>query len=479
MLPQPYGVRYEVAHDEGFRRIVRRGAVEAVPDAAHSVHVELSGLEPGREYFYRFKVAREISPVGRTCTAPPAAAAVERLRFAFVSCQNYPAGYFNAYADVATQDLDLVVHLGDYIYEGPAAELRAHEPRAEIFTLADYRIRHGQYKTDLDLQAAHAAHPWLVTWDDHEVDNNYADEEADPDAPPEEFLARRAAAYQAYWEHMPLRRSSRPRGPDLDLYRRFAWGRLATFNVLDTRQYRSDQPAACTPDQRDASGYCPSALEPDRTMLGAEQRAWLFEELATTEARWNVLAQQTALAPFDREPAPDARSFGAGDNWDGYVAERQLLLDWIAEHGTRNPVVITGDSHQNWVRNVPPNFTDFDAPPVATELMGTSITSGGDPAAPSTTGLEAAALARADQRRVATVAAAVLKHGVDDPQDAEHGDEDGDPEHVQRRERAERGEEREQGDDGEGQDPEGLAHGLPHARHGGHLLRLESSSCRS
>jgi alkaline phosphatase D len=384
MLPQPYGVRYEVAHDEGFRRIVRRGAVEAVPDEAHSVHVELSGLAPGREYFYRFKVAREISPVGRTRTAPPVAAAVERLRFAFVSCQNYPAGYFNAYADVATQDLELVIHLGDYIYEGAAAELRAHEPRAEIFTLADYRIRHGQYKTDLDLQAAHAAHPWLVTWDDHEVDNNYADEEADPDAPPEEFLARRAAAYRAYWEHMPLRRSSRPRGPDLDLYRRFAWGRLATFNVLDTRQYRSDQPAACSPDQRDASGYCPSALEPDRTILGAEQRAWLFEQLATTHARWNVLAQQTGFAPFDREPAPDARSFGAGDNWDGYVAERQRLLDWIVAHGTRNPMVITGDSHANWIRNVPPNFTDFDAPPVATELMGTSITSGGDPAAPST-----------------------------------------------------------------------------------------------
>jgi alkaline phosphatase D len=385
MPPERYGVRYEVAQDEAFRRVVRRGAVEAVPEEAHSVHVELSGLEPGHEYFYRFKVAREVSPVGRTRTAPPAGAEIDALRFAFVSCQNYPAGYFNAYADVAAQDLDVVVHLGDYIYEGPAAALRAHEPRAEIFSLADYRIRHGQYKTDLDLQAAHAAHPWLVTWDDHEVDNNYADEEADPDAPPEEFLARRAAAYQAYWEHMPLRRSSRPRGPDLDLYRRFGWGRLATFNVLDTRQYRSDQAPVCTPDERDPSGYCPGALAPGRTMLGAEQRAWLFEGLATTQARWNVLAQQTALAPWDREPAPDARSFGAGDNWDGYVAERQELLDWIVARGTRNPVVITGDSHANWIRNVPPNFTDFDAPPVATEFMGTSITSGGDPATPSTT----------------------------------------------------------------------------------------------
>jgi alkaline phosphatase D len=385
MPPQAFGVRYEVAHDDAFRRIARRGAVEALPDEAHSVHVELSGLEPGREYFYRFKVGGDVSAIGRTRTAPPATAAVDRLRFAFVSCQNYPVGYFNAYADVVAQDLDLVVHLGDYIYEGAAADFRVHEPRAEIVSLSDYRIRHAQYKTDLDLQAAHATHPWLVTWDDHEVENNYADEEADPDVPPEEFRLRRAAAYQAYWEHMPLRRASRPRGPDLDLYRRFRWGRLATFNVLDTRQYRSDQPAACTPDQRDASGYCPGALDPDRTILGAEQRDWLLAELATTQARWNVLAQQTGFAPFDREIAPDARSFGVGDNWDGYVAERQRLIDWIAARRTPNPVVITGDSHANWLRNVPPNHIDFDAPPIATEFMGTSITSGGDPATPTTT----------------------------------------------------------------------------------------------
>jgi alkaline phosphatase D len=385
MPARPQLVRFEVARDPGFRRLVRRGAALARPEEAHSVHVELSGLQPGREYFYRFKAGREESPAARTRTAPPPWIPVGRMRFAFASCQNFPVGYFNAYADVAAQDLDLVIHLGDYIYEGASAALRAHAPATETFTLSDYRIRHAQYKTDLDLQAAHAAHPWLVTWDDHEVDNNYADEEADPDMPREEWLARRAAAYQAYWEHMPLRRASRPSGPDLQLYRRYRWGDLATFNVLDTRQYRSDQPAACTPDQADESGYCPEALDPARTMLGAEQREWLFDDLARSRARWNVLAQQTALAPYDRDPSPDSRTFGAGDNWDGYVAERQQLLDWIGARRTRNPVVITGDSHQNWIRNVPPDSFDFAAAPVATEFMGTSITSGGDPPVPSTT----------------------------------------------------------------------------------------------
>jgi alkaline phosphatase D len=315
---------------------------------------------------------------------PPAASAgVRELRFAFVSCQSYPAGYFNSYADIAAQDLDLVVHLGDYIYEGPAAELREHAPLAEIFTLADYRIRHAQYKTDQDLQAAHAALPWLVTWDDHEVDNNYATLESDPDSPLADFTARRAAAYQAYWEHMPLRRTSMPRGPYLDLYRRFSWGELATFNMLDGRQYRSDQPVGSSP--RQPSGYTASALDPTRSMLGDAQREWLVAELATTRTGWNVLANQVAFAPFDRDPTLATREFGGGDNWDGYVAGRQRILDAIATHRPPNPIVITGDSHANWVRNVPPNFTDFDAPPVDTEFMGTSISSGGDPATPTTT----------------------------------------------------------------------------------------------
>jgi alkaline phosphatase D len=381
MKDEVYGIRYELAADEDFNRIIRRGAVEAVPDEAHSVRVELDDLEPAHEYFYRFKFGPTVSPHGRTRTAPLRDHRLERLVFAFVSCQNFPDGYFTPYQEVAaSDDVQAVIHLGDYIYEGPSQTFRKHAPLKEIFTLDEYRIRHGQYKTDLDLQAAHAAHPWLVTWDDHEVDNNYAGTDQDPDAAsPEEFAARRAAAYRAYWEHMPLRRSRKPDGAFFQLYRRFHWGDLATFNVLDGRQYRSDQPLTCTVAQRTPSGYCASALAPDRSMLGAEQRAWLMDELATTTARWNVLANQTGFAPWDRDTNVNRRGFGEGDNWDGYVAERQLLLDHMVASHTPNPVVITGDSHQNWVRNVPPNHTDFDKPPVATEFMGTSISTGGDP----------------------------------------------------------------------------------------------------
>ena len=381
---QPYEVRYEVSHDEDFHSIQRKGTTVALPDEAHSVRVELFGLGPRREYFYRFKAGDEMSPVGRTRTTPPGNSMVESVTFAFVSCQNFADGHFTPYADVAAAaDIEAVIHLGDYIYEGGARVVRAHSPAREIRTLDEYRIRHGQYKTDPHLQAAHAAHPWLVTWDDHEFKNNYADEDLDPDAPVEVVRARRAAAYRAYWEHMPLARGRKPEGPDLQLYRRFRWGKQATFNVLDGRQYRSDQPLGCAADQRDPSGHCPDDLSSARTMLGAEQRQWLLEDLAGTKARWNVLAQQTGFAPFNRATDGATRNFGSGaDSWDGYVAERQQILDWIVEHSTPNPVVLTGDTHQNWVRNVPPDFRSFDGPAVATEFMGTSISTNGDPAVP-------------------------------------------------------------------------------------------------
>jgi alkaline phosphatase D len=383
---EPYEVRYELARDEDFRHVFRHGTTVALPDEAHSVRVKLDELPPEREYFYRFKAGDEISPIGRTRTGPPGNSMVDTLTFAFVSCQNFADGYFTPYADVASApDIEAVIHLGDYIYEGSARVVRAHTPAREIRTLDEYRIRHGQYKTDPNLQAAHAAHPWLVTWDDHEFKNNYADLDLDPNVALEVARARRAAAYMAYWEHMPLSRARKPQGPDLQLYRRFHWGKLATFNVLDGRQYRSDQPLPCTHAQRDVAGYCPSDLDAGRTMLGAEQRDWLLEELATTKARWNVLAQQTGFAPFNRQTPVLPRNFGTeADNWDGYVAERQRLLDWMAEHGTANPVVLTGDTHQNWIRNVPPDYRSFDGAPVATEVMGTSVSTNGDPAIPST-----------------------------------------------------------------------------------------------
>jgi alkaline phosphatase D len=383
---EPYEVQYELAHDEDFRHVFRQGSTAALPDEAHSVRVEFDELPPEREYWYRFKAGDDISPVGRTRTGPPGNSMVDTVTFAFVSCQNFADGLFTPYADVAAApDIEAVIHLGDYIYEGGARVVRAHAPAREIRTLDDYRIRHGQYKTDLDLQAAHAAHPWLVTWDDHEFKNNYANLDFDPDVPIEVARARRAAAYMAYWEHMPLARARKPQGPDLQLYRRFHWGKLATFNVLDGRQYRSDQPATCTNSERDPSGYCPDDLNLEHTMLGAGQRDWLLEELATTKARWNVLAQQTGFAPFNRQTATAPLNFGvASDSWDGYVAERQRILDWMVEQRTENPVVLTGDTHQNWIRNVPADFRSLDGAPVAAEVMGTSISTNGNPANPST-----------------------------------------------------------------------------------------------
>jgi len=360
-------VRYEVARDEGFRDVVRKGNTFATPELAHSVHVEVEGLDPAREYFYRFKTGPEESPVGRTLTAPAADADLAELTFAFVSCQNYPAGYFTAYRHIAEEDLALVVHLGDYIYEGDGQGTigRGHVPASEIFTLADYRKRYGQYKGDEDLRAAHARHPFLVTWDDHEVDNNYADEIPEDDQDPQAFLRRRADAYQAYYEHQPLRLSAKPQGPDLRLYRRLTYGRLAEFNVLDTRQYRDDQ----VDD--------PERFTPGRTMTGEQQEDWLFDGLEGSGARWNVLAQQVFFGERDFVAGPGTNY--SNDAWDNYVPARRRITDFLAESATANPIVLTGDVHANYVSNIERDFSEPESSElVATEFVGTSISTGGD-----------------------------------------------------------------------------------------------------
>ena len=324
MPAEPLEVRYEVSQDEDFHAIVRKGSTVALPDEAHSVREEIHGLGPEHHYLYRFKVGDWISPVGRTRTTPPGDSMVRSLTFAFVSCQNFAEGYFTPYDDLAgAQDVEAVIFLGDYIYEGRNTTVRTHLPENEVRTLDDYRIRHGQYKTDAALQAAHAAHPWLITWDDHEFKNNYADEDIDPDPAGgvEAVRARRAAAYRAFWEHMPLSRARKPEGPDLQLYRRFTWGKMATFNVLDGRQYRSDQPDTC---RRDPSGYCVEHLA--RTHDAGHRAARVAARGLghDTKARWNVLAQQTAFAPLNGAGSFPPRFSGAGaDNWEGYVAERQ------------------------------------------------------------------------------------------------------------------------------------------------------------
>jgi alkaline phosphatase D len=382
MPSHPIAVQWQIATDERMARIVKRGAVLATPELGHSVHVEVNGLEPSRWYWYRFTIGNEVSPVGRTRTAP-ANGAIEDLRFAFVSCQHYAQGFYYAHKHLAAEDLDFAVHLGDYIYEGRSTGTigRPHLPDVEITTIEDYRIRYAVYKSDPHLQAVHAAFPWIMTWDDHETENDYAglipENPADPADNAPDFASRRARAYQAYYEHMPIRAAHLPVGPSLQLYRRLQFGEMLSVNVLDTRQYRSHRaPANCLSSER-IDGYCPSALDPTRTIEGAAQQAWLIDGLERSTARWNLLANQVPFAPNDTNADPAIRAFG-GEKWDGYPADRQAVLDLITARGLTNTVVITGDVHQNFVRNVPPDHIRLDAAPVATEFIGTSISSGGD-----------------------------------------------------------------------------------------------------
>jgi alkaline phosphatase D len=364
-------VEWEVASDDRMKKIVRRGKEVATPEWGHSVHAEVGGLDPARWYWYRFRAGEFVTPVARTRTAPASGARPSRVSFAFASCQHYEAGYFTAYKHMADEDIDFVIHLGDYIYEGAAIKGRVRMHNGpEIASLADYRNRYALYKSDPDLKHAHASFPWMVTWDDHEVDNNYAGDTSEDNAPKEPFLARRAAAYQAYYEHMPLRRASMPRGPDMKLYRGWRYGQTAEFHMLDTRQYRTDQP--CGDGMKD----CPEARAPEATIMGREQERWLLDRLAKTSARWNVLAQQVMLAPLDTAAGPERRH--SMDKWGGYLAERDRLLNFLAERRVSNPVVLTGDIHSNWVADLKRDPDDTRSATVGAEFVGTSISSGGD-----------------------------------------------------------------------------------------------------
>ena len=372
----PGAVRWEVAADEAMKHIVLAGSANAEADWAHSVHVDVQGLEPDRWYWYRFGTGDAQSPVGRTRTAPAPSTAPQRLRFAFGSCQQYEQGYFNAYRYIVADAPDLVVFLGDYIYESSWGRdhVRKHD-RPEPYTLDDYRARYALYRSDPDLQAAHAACPWIVTWDDHEVDNDYADDRPEDGMEREAFLERRAAAYRAYYEHMPLPARMRPQGPDMRIYTQLGWGSLARFHVLDTRQYRSWQ-ACPRPKRRGGSNTidiekCPRLGTPGRSMLGRAQERWLEGALRDSRAAWNVLAQTTTMAQFDQMPGPGRRAWT--DGWDGYPAARLRLLSTLKD--VMNPVVIGGDVHSFNVTQLKADFDDPAAPVVASEFVGTSVTS--------------------------------------------------------------------------------------------------------
>lgn len=366
-------VSWEVAEDEQFAKVVRKGSTIATPQLAHAVHVELTGLKPDRWYWYRFQAGMETSPTGKARTFPERDAEPNQLKFAFASCQHFEDGYYAAYAHMLKESLDLIIHLGDYIYEGKSStgKVRQHIG-PELHTLEQYRTRYAQYKTDPDLQAAHAECPWLVTWDDHEFDNNYAgliSEEKNIN--PEAFLHRRANAYQAFYEHMPLRRRSISQGHELLLYRKLKFGRLAEFFVLDTRQYRTDQP--------NDDGMKPltgAALDPAATILGAKQKQWLMSGLLRSQSLWNVLPQQVLMARVDRLPG-EGQLFSM-DKWTGYEVERQSLMDFLHERKIPNPVVLTGDIHNNYVADLKQNHDDPNSPTVGVEFVGTSISSGGN-----------------------------------------------------------------------------------------------------
>lgn len=365
-------VRWEVAHDASFSRIVTQGAYTAAPELGYSVHVDVAGLEPSRWYHYRFMANDAVSTIGRLRTAP-APASVDELNFAFASCQNFEQGFFTAYEHMAREDLDLVAHLGDYIYEYATREGVRDHYGFEIVSVDDYRRRYAQYKQDPALQQMHAACPWVVTWDDHEVDNNYAGLAGENGFESDEQMQiRRAAAYQAWWEHQPVRVPRARSWADLTIRRALPWGALAHLWVLDTRQYRSDQ--AC--GDRNQTVPCGDWGDPSRTMLGDAQERWLVDGLAASPARWQVLAQQVMMAPFDGDPGAEVVT--SMDQWSGYPIARDRLLSQIAAAAPGRTVVITGDIHSNWVNDLHARFDRPDSPVIATEFVGTSITSGGD-----------------------------------------------------------------------------------------------------
>jgi alkaline phosphatase D len=376
--PAPIPVRWDIAEDEAMRKVVASGTALATAEWAHSVHAEPNTLQPDRWYWYRFSAGEAQTPVGRTRTAPAAAAQAARLRFAFASCQQYEQGYFGAYRHMVDDDLDLIAFLGDYIYESSWGREHVRKHNAgRPSTLEDYRARYALYKTDPDLQRAHLACPWIFTWDDHEVENDYADDRSQDGMPREQFLALRAAAYRACYEHMPMPAAMRPSGPAMRIYGELAWGRLASFYIVDDRQYRAHQ--VC-PARKGGSTVvdpevCKDIVDPSRSLLGREQEAWLERAMGASPAAWNILAQQTLMAQLDRKSGP-GRQFWT-DGWDGYPAARKKLLGFLHEKTIANPVVIGGDVHSNWVADLKPDFDDEKSPVVASEFCGTSITSQG------------------------------------------------------------------------------------------------------
>jgi alkaline phosphatase D len=360
---------WEVARTADFNDIVASDWLYTEEAFAHSAHVDVRGLEPDTWYAYRFRIGSQwSSPVGRTRTMPRHDASPNELSLVSASCQNFQDGYYPAHRHIAREDIDLVAFLGDYIYEYGRANnaIRKHAgPHLE--TLRNFRQRYGQYKSDPDLRAAHAHCPWLLTWDDHEVSNNYANLIGQfSDQPTEAFRKLRGRAYRAYYEHMPIRVPLPDDTTYLPIYRSYQFGDLANISLLDGRQYRSDQvcdDVACNP---------PDAVDdPERTMLGSEQHSWLVDQLRSSETLWNIIAQQTVFTPINFD-----QSVINPDQWDGYWAERQSLLETFGEDDVSNVTVLTGDIHTAGLTSLHADGDDETTPVVGSEIVATSISSG-------------------------------------------------------------------------------------------------------
>ncbi|MGW6377914.1 alkaline phosphatase D family protein [Rhodococcus sp. NPDC055112] len=385
---------WEVATDPGFTSIVRSGSITVGPETDHTAKVDVTGLSPATAYHYRFTarggaVAGQVSPVGRTLSAPANDADIQRLRFGVVSCSNWEAGYFSAYRHLAQrEDLDAILHLGDYIYEygrgeygGRNGAVRPTDPAHEIVSLADYRIRHAQYKTDPDLMALHARLPFIATWDDHESADNAHKGGAENHNPATEgdWAARKANSTRAYFEWMPVRATGS--GTEVTLYRRFRFGNLAEISMLDLRTYRDEQTTASDGRKVDS---------PDRTITGRAQMDWLTKGIVSSPTRWKVVGNPVMIAPT-LVPPLDTRTtkaltdligvpqagipFGT-DAWDGYAADRRRLYDAIAAAGVDNTVFLTGDVHTSWACDLPLDAANYPAgPTIGTELVVPSVTS--------------------------------------------------------------------------------------------------------
>jgi len=375
---QSLAVVCEVFADAALRQPVRQWRVQTDAARAHSVHVVASGLQPGRPYWYRFVCGSATSPVGRARTSPGPNELVNRLRMALASCQHYEQGCFAAHREMAQSDLDLVLFVGDYIYESsnPQYMLRKHAGGVPKL-LDEYRDRHAQYKSDADLRACHAAHTWVMTWDDHEVVNDYANDLDRNFTEPQLFLQRRAAAYQAYFEHMPLRLGPDPAQPSqMRIHDRLAWGQLADLWTLDCRQYRDHQ--AC-PDPNRGGGRvvvgCDALADPSRSMLGTAQEKWFTEGLTRSARRWKLVAQSTQMSSSGVNTPLGRSAFT--DGWDGYPQSRARLLGAVAQAGVQNVLMLGGDVHMNVAAQLRVQSNDDRSPVVASEIVTTSITSRG------------------------------------------------------------------------------------------------------